>query len=91
MHGTLKAEDQIAGSVTVSGTKYTLAITDHTHPSGTLTFTGASATSGTATGTISGSPHDAIIAVDGSGKTDASVSKLADNGAAFSDTWRRSQ
>ena len=122
----LKAGDKITGSVTVTGTRYTLAITDHTRPAvsfsvtrtcaksmcadasadwvveshvvsdevplpdyGTLTFTNASTTSGTKTGTISSFPHVAITAVDTTGKVNASVSKLTDGGTTFSDIWRR--
>ncbi len=57
---------------------------------GTLTFTKASVTSGTKTGTISSFPHDGIIAVDASGKTNASVSKLTAGGATFREIWHRS-
>lgn len=127
MHSTLKAGDKLTGSVTVSGTKYTLAITDHTHSSdsfsvtktcakstctdatadwvveshvvsngvpfpdyGKVTFTKDSVTAGSKTGTISTFPHVAITAVDSSGKANATVSKLTNGGATFSNIWQRS-
>jgi hypothetical protein len=116
--------DQITGSVAVTGTTYTLAITDHTDPSGSFSvtetcttctdssaewiteahiadgipfpdygreaFTDASVTSGSTTGTISSFSYDAIITVDSSGKTVASVSKLTHHGASFTSVWHRS-
>lgn len=57
---------------------------------GTMTFTGASATSGTAR-SISGYTNDSITMTDATGTTTrATVSPLSADGSSFSDTWRRS-
>jgi Peptidase A4 family len=39
VHSTLKAGDKLTGTVVVSGTKYTLSITDHTNPKNSLSVT----------------------------------------------------
>jgi len=57
---------------------------------GTMTFTGASATSGTAK-PISGYTNDSITMTDMTGTTTrATVSALTPDGTSFSDTWRHS-
>lgn len=57
---------------------------------GTMTFTGASATSGTAK-SISGYTNDSITMTDATGTTTrATVSALSTDGSSFSDTWHHS-
>ena len=72
------------------GSYTSLQVTNPENAVGTVTFTGASATGGGTTGSISRFAYDPITMATSSGQTKAAPSGLSAGGSSFSITWSHS-